>query len=235
MDLITLFLFGSLIGMQHALEADHLAAVAALSNKSSSRRALVLRGSVWGLGHTITLLTICGALLLLGESISARTEAFFELVVGTMIILLGANVLYRVWRNRPHFHIHHHRDGAPHMHVHTHVGEAVTHQESCHEHRHHRLGLGRALLVGMIHGTAGSAGLLILAAAANSVPQAASYVLAFGAGSILGMAMLSFIVSFPLRWMERCANWVSTTAFVGIGCTAIVIGGYLIEQSWEIL
>ncbi len=235
MELLTLLLFGCLIGMQHALEADHLAAVAALSEKRSSRRALALRGGVWGLGHTITLLTICGVLLLLGESISARTEAFLELAVGAMIILLGGNLLYKVWRKRPHFHIHHHRDGASHIHVHTHVGENGAHNVSSHEHRHHNLGLGRALLVGMMHGAAGSAGLLVLAAAADSITQAAAYVVAFGTGSIIGMATLSFVVSFPLRQLERCANWVNTAAFVSIGCAAIIIGGNLIGQGWNVL
>ena len=233
MELLTLLLFGCLIGMQHALEADHLAAVAALSEKRSSRQALILRGGVWGLGHTITLLTICGVLLLLGASISARIEALLEFAVGVMIILLGANVLYKVWHKRPHFHVHHHRDGASHMHVHTHAGENVAHDESSHEHRHHSL--GRVLLVGMMHGAAGSAGLLVLAAAADSITQAGAYVVAFGAGSIIGMATLSFVVSFPLRQMERCANWVNTAAFVSIGCAAIIIGGNLIGLNWNVL
>ena len=228
-------MFGCLIGMQHALDADHLAAVAALSEKHSSKRALILRGCIWGLGHTITLLTICGVLLLLGESIPARTEVFLELAVGAMIILLGANVLYKVWHQRPHFHMHYHRNGIPHMHMHTHTGENVAHNESSHEHRHHNLGLGRALLVGMMHGAAGSAGLLILAAAADSIPQAGAYVIAFGAGSIIGMAALSFIVSFPLRRVERCAKWVNTATYVSIGCAAIIIGSNLVGHGWSVL
>jgi len=235
MELLTLLLFGCLIGMQHALEADHLAAVAALSEKRSSRRTLIIRGGVWGLGHTITLLTICGVLLLLGESISTRSEAFLELAVGAMIVLLGVNVLHKIWRKRPHFHIHNHSDGASHMHLHTHAGENVPHLENAHAHNHDDLGLGRALVVGMMHGAAGSAGLLILAATADSLPQAGAYVVAFGAGSIIGMATLSFIVSFPLRWMERCANWVNTAAFASVGCMAIIIGGNLIRHSWGIL
>ena len=235
MEFYTLLLLGGLIGMQHALEADHLAAVAALSDKRSSRRALVLRGSAWGLGHTITLLTICGALLLLEETISPHTEAMLEFAVGVMIIFLGGNVLYKVWRRRPHFHIHQHRGGEQHLHIHTHDHEVEPHSADAHEHWHHNLGLGRALIVGMMHGAAGSAGLLILAAAANSIPEAAGYVVAFGTGSIVGMAALSFIVSFPLRWMERCANWVNTAAFVSIGCAAIIVGGNLLGHSWSLL
>ena len=223
MEFISLLIFGGLIGMQHALEADHLAAVAALDGRRSSRRALILRGSAWGLGHTITLLTICGALLILDEVISERTEAMLEFGVGAMIILLGMNMFVTLWRRRPHFHIHQH------------VADQVPHRASPHQHKHASLGLSRALLVGMVHGAAGSAGLLILAAAAKSVPEALAYVLAFGTGSILGMAALSFVVSYPLRWMERCANWVSTSAFAVIGCAAIAIGANLLGQSWNLL
>ncbi|NNC77631.1 MAG: high frequency lysogenization protein HflD [Woeseiaceae bacterium] len=235
MDFISLLIFGGLIGMQHALEADHLAAVAALNGRRNSRRALILRGGAWGIGHTITLMTICGALLILGEAISARTEAMLEFAVGVMIIFLGLNMFATIWRRRPHFHVHQHSHGERHMHVHTHAPDSPPHAASSHEHRHENLGLGRAMIVGIVHGAAGSAGLLILAAAARSIPEAVGYVLAFGTGSILGMAALSFVASYPLRWMERCANWVSTTAFVGVGCAALAIGARLLGQSWNVL
>lgn len=230
MHYYSLLIFGLLIGMQHALEADHLAAVATLSKKRSSRRALVLRGSAWGLGHTVTLVSICGALMLLGETISPRTEAMLELGVGLMILLLGANVLRTLWRRRPHIHVHTHSEGQAHLHVHSHEND-----EAGHDHEHHNLGLRRALCVGLVHGMAGSAGLLILATAASSMSEAFGYVIAFGVGSILGMAALSFVASYPLRWIERCANWVSTTAFVSIGAVAIVVGGNLIRNSWKVL
>lgn len=234
MQTYTFLILGCLIGMQHAFEADHLAAVASISDKRGSRRALVLRGGVWGLGHTITLLSICGALLLLGETIQPRTAAMLEFVAGSMVLLLGLNVLYKVWHRRPHFHIHWHAAGKRHMHVHLHERDAV-HAEDKHEHAHHNLGLRRALLIGMVHGAAGSAGLLIIAAAARSVAEAISYVVAFGAGSIMGMAALTLVVSYPLRWMERCANWVNAATFAGIGCAAVVIGGSLLRQSWGLL
>lgn len=233
MEYYTLLLFGCLIGMQHALEADHLAAVAALSAKRTSRRAVVLRGSVWGVGHTVTLLTICGALLLFGGSISARAEALLELCVGIMIVLLGSNVLHRLWRQRPHIHVHRHDQDPPHLHFHTHADDPPAH--GTHAHPHHGLGLGRALVVGMMHGAAGSAGLMVLAAAAESVAEAAGYVLAFGVGSIAGMAALSFVASFPLRMMERGANWLNTAALACIGGFAIVVGIGLIGASWRLM
>lgn len=235
MQYYTLLAFGCLVGMQHALEADHLAAVAALSKNGSSQRALVLRGSAWGLGHTVTLLTICGVLWLLGESFSPHTEAVLEFVVGAMIVLLGVNVLYTIWRRRPHIHVHRHADGVRHVHIHSHADESVQHAASRHQHSHERVGLPRAVVVGMVHGAAGSAGLMVLAATAGSVTEALGYVLAFGTGSIAGMAALSFVASYPLRWLERGSNWVSTTAFMSIGGGAILVGAHLMGQSWGLL
>ncbi|MGH8222243.1 MAG: sulfite exporter TauE/SafE family protein [Woeseiaceae bacterium] len=235
MHYYTLIAFGCLIGMQHALEADHLAAVAALSKSRSSRRAVVLRGSAWGLGHTITLLSICSALWLLGGMISPRTEALLELVVGAMIALLGVNVLYALWRRRPHIHVHTHGENVRHLHVHSHEDETGDHIQSDHDHSHERMGLPRALLVGMVHGAAGSAGMMVLAVAAGSISEAISYVLAFGIGSIAGMAALSFVVSYPLRWLERGANWLNNAAFVSIGGAAILIGLHLMAQSLSAL
>lgn len=235
MEYYTLLLFGCVVGMQHALEADHLAAVAALSGGRTSRHALVLRGSVWGLGHSITLFAICGVLLFLDQLISPRTEAMLEFAVGSMIVYLGARVLYKLWKRRAHFHFHKHDHGLHHLHVHVHAGEADTHAESAHDHEHHDLGLGRSLVVGMMHGAAGSAALLVLAATADSFSKGALYVLAFGAGSIIGMAALSFVASYPLRFMEQYATWLNRFAFACIGCAAIIIGVSLIGGSWSVL
>jgi len=235
MEYYTLLFFGCIVGMQHALEADHLAAVAALSTGRTSRHAMVLRGSVWGLGHTVTLLAICGVLLFLGESIPPHTEAMLEFSVGAMIVVLGANVLYKLRRRQAHFHFHQHEQGLHHLHVHAHADDATAHADSAHEHEHQDLGLGRSLVVGMMHGAAGSAALLVLAAAADSFAQGAVYVLSFGAGSIIGMATLSFVASYPLRMMDRYAGGLNKLAFACIGCAAIVIGVGLMGNSWSVL
>ena len=224
MEFYTILFLGGLVGMQHALEADHLAAVAAMSAGQTSRKALILRGGLWGLGHTITLLSICGVLLIWGGSISPSTQSLLELLVGVMIIFLGANVLFRLWRQRPHFHFHQHESGVVHMHAHTHKQEQIRHEKSQHLHTHKDLGLGRAVMVGMMHGTAGSAGLLVLAATAESLLNSISYVLAFGLGSILGMAALSFVASYPMAVLERCAGWINKTAMAAIGLAAMLIG-----------
>jgi len=233
MGYYTLLSFGCLVGMQHALEADHLAAVAAMSTGRTSRLALILRGGFWGLGHTVTLFAICGVLLIFGETISPRTEAVLELVVGGMLVLLGARVIRSLWLKRPHFHVHEHDSGVRHLHAHMHLGDG-RHSQSTHRHEHSELGLTRALAVGMVHGAAGSAGLLVLTAAAESALNAVGYVLAFGLGSILGMAALSFVASYPLRFLQRSAAWFNAAAIAGIGCAAVLVGGRLLSESWSV-
>ncbi len=232
MEYYTLLFFGCLVGMQHALEADHLAAVTAMAAGRTSRRALVLRGSFWGLGHTVTLLTICGVLLIFGGSISPRTEAGLEFAVAVMLVLLGASVLRRLWRQRPHFHIHQHSSGVRHIHAHSHSHNVTPHSLSAHHHEHHDLGLGRAVVIGMVHGAAGSAGLLVLAAAADSLVNAVAYVVAFAVGTILGMAALSFVASYPLGLLERCSGWFNTTTTALIGSAALIIGSWLLLENW---
>jgi cytochrome c biogenesis protein CcdA len=232
MEYYTLLLLGGLVGMQHALEADHLAAMAAMSAGHTTRGALVLRGSLWGLGHTITLLSICGVLLIWGGAIPSAIQSLLELLVGIMVICLGVNVLLRLWQQKPHFHFHEHESGIHHLHAHTHTHGSCPHTKNAHKHQHKHLGLVRAVLVGMVHGTAGSAGLLVLAATADSVINSIGYVLAFGFGSIAGMAIFSFVASYPMRFLEKCAGWINSTALAGVGCAAILIGLKIFSENW---
>ena len=84
---LSLIALGFLAGMGHALEPDHLAAVGAMATGRNSRRSMVLRGAAWGLGHTLTLLAICSAVILLGMALTGRTAALLESAVGFMLIL----------------------------------------------------------------------------------------------------------------------------------------------------
>ncbi|MGY8996555.1 MAG: HoxN/HupN/NixA family nickel/cobalt transporter, partial [Alphaproteobacteria bacterium] len=175
---------GFLIGMQHALEADHLAAVGAMvAGRPSSRRALVLRGAAWGLGHSITLFVICSVVILLGLTLTDRVSAVMEFVVGIMLVLLGIDVIYRFRKKRVHFHVHKHDDSKPHLHAHSH-GADLPHREDRHAHEHPKGLPLKALAIGLVHGAAGSAGLLVLAVAATRDPMVAlGYIALFGVGS----------------------------------------------------
>ena len=217
---------GFLIGMQHALEADHLAAVGTMAvGRDASKRRLALRGAVWGLGHTITLFAICTSVILMGLSLTDRVAAALEFGVGVMLVLLGLDVVRRMRRRRVHFHVHAHHGGRRHFHAHSHEGAAATHAQDPHDHRHPSGFPLRALLIGLVHGAAGSAGLLALAVAATREAwMALGYVVVFGLGSVLGMAALSFVAAWPLGAAKRHARWIHGGLSLGAAALAIVLG-----------
>ncbi|MGD1870521.1 MAG: hypothetical protein ACFB0F_13645 [Neomegalonema sp.] len=225
---------GFLVGMSHALEADHVAAVGAMAadpKAGRGRRNLVLRGAVWGLGHTITLFALCTLVILFGVALTDATSAALEFGVGVMLVLLGIDVLRRMRRARVHFHMHDHGDGKPHIHAHSHHGATQPHSSDQHDHEHLSGFPVRALLVGLVHGAAGSAGLLALAVAATQDPLVAvGYVGVFGVGSIAGMAALSFVAAWPRGWAERGAKWLHGALTVAVAALAITIGvGVMLE------
>ena len=216
---------GFLVGMQHALEADHLAAVGSMAvGSGGSKRRLALRGAVWGLGHTITLFAISAAVILLGLSLTERVAAGLEFAVGVMLVLLGLDVLRRMRRKRVHFHVHSHH-GRRHIHAHSHEGATRPHGADPHDHRHAMGFPLRAFFVGLVHGAAGSAGLLALAVAATREAWlAVGYVALFGLGSIIGMAVLSFVAAWPLRAAERRAVWLHRGLSYGAAALAVFLG-----------
>jgi len=217
---------GFLIGMQHALEADHLAAVGTMAAAGpTSKRRLALRGAVWGLGHTITLFAICAAVILLGLTLTDRMAAALEFGVGVMLVLLGADVLRRMWKARVHFHAHAHGDGRRHLHAHSHAGATLPHGRDRHDHAHPTGFPVRALMIGLVHGAAGSAGLLALAVATTrDAWTAVGYVAVFGLGSILGMGALSFVAAWPLGAAERHAKWLHSGLSVAAAALAVALG-----------
>ena len=140
---------GFLLGMQHALEADHIAAVSSIAARRSHVADIVKHGLTWGLGHTLTLFVFAGAAILLGHAIPESVARPIETAVGLMLIGLGAHVLWRLWRDRVHFHRHGHGDGTVHFHAHSHAGETSPHARAAHAHDH---GFRwRTLLVGLMH------------------------------------------------------------------------------------
>lgn len=199
MTLSAILALGLVFGMHHALEADHLAAVATLAARERSLAGTLRQGVAWGIGHTLTLLAFGGVVLLLGAAIPEQVAHWLEAAVGVMLVALGADVLRRMVLKRVHFHIHHHADGARHFHAHSHQGEPGRHDAELHQHHHLRLPR-RAIAVGMVHGLAGSAALVLVALDKLASPLwGAAYVLLFGVGSIIGMALLSVAISLPLH------------------------------------
>jgi cytochrome c biogenesis protein CcdA len=214
---------GFLLGMQHALEADHIAAVSSIAARRSQIGDIVKHGLTWGLGHTLTLFVFAGVAILLGRAIPETVAKPIEGAVGIMLIGLGAHVLWRLWRDRVHFHRHGHADGTVHFHAHSHAGDTLPHARTAHIHEH---GLRwRTLLVGLMHGMAGSAALLVLAVTQASSPVAGlGYVALFGLGSMIGMGALSAVIAVPLAVSARFLTVANRALQGAVGAVTIAIG-----------
>jgi len=214
---------GFLLGMQHALEADHIAAVSSIAARRSQIGDIVKHGLTWGLGHTLTLFVFAGIAILLGRAIPETAAKPIEGAVGIMLIGLGAHVLWRLWRDRVHFHRHGHADGTVHFHAHSHAGDTQPHTRTAHTHEH---GFRwRTLLVGLMHGMAGSAALLVLAVTQASSPVAGlGYVALFGIGSMIGMGALSAVIAVPLAVSARFLTVANRALQGAVGAVTIAIG-----------
>ena len=151
-----------------------------------------------------------------------------------MLVGLGAHVLWRLWRDRVHFHRHSHGDGTVHVHAHSHAKETakqtVPHASAPHEHAH---GFRwRTLLVGLMHGMAGSAALLVLAVSqAESPAIGLSYVALFGIGSMIGMGVLSSAIAVPLAVSARWLTAANRGLQGAVGVVTIAIGVMTIVET----
>jgi len=228
---ISLLFVGFLLGMRHALDADHMAAVAALATRSDTVSDSMRQGAVWGVGHTVTLFVFGSMVLLTDGMMPQRLVQALEIGVGLMLVLLGGHVLWRFVHERIHFHVHRHDDGTCHFHAHSHAGEQV--HPAIHQHRHparHSFPL-RALLVGLMHGMAGSAALILLTLqTVNSPWTGMLYIALFGVGSIAGMAALSVVIAIPLRYSATGLTGLHNALQVVIGSATILIGGMLVYE-----
>jgi ABC-type nickel/cobalt efflux system permease component RcnA len=187
---------GLVFGLKHALDADHLAAVSTIVSERKSLLSSSLVGGLWGIGHTVSLLAVGVAVILLHIKISERMALALEFCVALMLIGLGANAIYKLARGgRLHLHAHRH-GGHTHLHPHIHSGAPETDPRT-----HHGFRLGaRPFVVGLVHGLAGSAALMLLVLSTISSPLVGlAYIAIFGLGSIGGMILMSALVSLPIH------------------------------------
>lgn len=222
---IGLLAIGFLFGLYHAREADHLAAVSAIVSERKNILAASIIGGFWGLGHTISLFVV-GALVIFAKlQISERTEAILEGIVGVMLVLLGLNAIRKIFTaEKIHSHAHEH-DGREHTHLHVHGdGEAET--------PHHRFG-PRSVAVGMVHGLAGSAGLMLLVLPTIPSPAVALlYIGIFGLGSIVGMMLMSLLIGLPLYFTAERLVAVNKAIRFAAGAFSLLWGAMLINEKF---
>jgi len=212
--------FGSLVGMRHALEPDHLAAVSTLVSRERSSYRAALLGLFWGLGHTAALVVVAASLLIVRAGIPAAATDVFEFLVAVMLVGLGVQAMHRAVRQGESGPTHEHRHGRlvhqhPGVRAHVHVGAWTLAR--------------RPLLIGAVHGLAGSGALtaLVLAALPSTAARLA-YVALFGIGSTLSMAVLSGLFGWPLARLGSHQGLARTiSVLVGIFSTGLgIVWGY---------
>ncbi|MCX8073361.1 MAG: urease accessory protein UreH [Candidatus Binatia bacterium] len=224
LSLVGVALAGLLLGVKHALDADHLVAVATIASESGAGWRAASVGAWWGLGHTAALAIAGVAVITLGITFPPWLTWWMELAVATALVGLGATTLYALGRGHTvHLHVHRHGDrwhAHPHVHYRDEGGTA--------EHSHHGAADLRALAFGLLHGFAGSAGLFLLVLATQPSSLAAwCYLAAFGAGSTAGMATFGLLLTAPLRWQRhRFALWQRRLR--GLAAVASVLVGLLL-------
>jgi hypothetical protein len=249
LNVVSFLFLGFFLGMRHATDADHVVAIATIVSRERSMAGSALIGAAWGAGHTITVMAVGTAIIVFGVVIPPRLGMSMEFAVGVMLVVLGVLTLTGMGRvaraaygharlpgggqeRDLHDHLHTHGDYV-HRHQHGHGPGAHGHAE---EHtplgRLDRSGLGRIafynwlrpFVVGLVHGLAGSAAVALMILSIIREPVAAlGYLLLFGLGTIVGMMLITLILSAPFaftavnlpkfNWRLRVASGLVSCAF----------------------
>jgi ABC-type nickel/cobalt efflux system permease component RcnA len=195
---------GLLFGLKHATEVDHVVAVSTIVTQHRNVLRSALVGALWGAGHTVSLLIIGVIVLSLRIAIPESVSGWLEFGVALMIIGLGTAALWRSLRRRSDVHLHEHsHNGMSHVHVHFH--ESKTQHDSRRQHSHtiSRIGV-KPVLIGMMHGLAGSGALtLLVLTQISSAWLGLLYLGVFGFGSVLGMILMSGLIGLPFALTAR--------------------------------
>jgi len=207
MHLATILGFGFLLGIRHATDADHVVAVSAIVSRARSLRAAAPVGILWGLGHTLTLLFLGGAIIAFDLVIPPRLGLSFELVVALTLVVVGA------WSIRAGLR------GAARGHEHPHPQLAARSRSL------------RPLFVGIAHGLAGSAAVVLLTLGTITEPQwGIFYLLVFGVGSVAGMLLVTLALAMPLASVARRFERLHRALGLATALVSMIFGAVLVYQ-----
>ena len=226
---------GFILGLKHATEADHLVAVTTIVSEQRSVLRSAAVGALWGIGHTLSLFVAGVVVILLQITIPERAAQLLEFTVALMIIFLGTRVLYMVLRGRRRVHVHAHtHDGHVHTHMHFHDPADAHDASRRHAHDefpHKNLWGWKPVIVGMVHGLAGSAVLTLLVLTevvgkSGSRLLGLAYLLIFGIGSIGGMLLMSVLISLPFIFTATRFERISLPLRLITGAGSVAFGLY---------
>ena len=222
LGLLSIIALGFFLGMRHATDADHVVAVMTIVSRQRSLRPAAWVGALWGMGHTLTIVLVGGAIILFNWAIPPRVGLAMEMAVGVMLIALGLMNVAGTLRALPveadgthdhtvHSHAHGHGDYV-HSHAHAHNPEQHPHAPDDTPlarvdrwfNRLKGYQILRPLVVGTVHGLAGSAAVALLVLTTIREPLwAVAYLAVFGAGTIAGMMLITTLVAAPMVYGQR--------------------------------
>ncbi len=187
-----------LLGLRHATDPDHIAAVTAFvaGGEEGNARTGARLGFAWGVGHGLTLIALGTPLILFGHALPARAERAAEVLIGLVIIGLAVRLLLRCRAGAFHVHAHTHEGRVHHAHLHSHAGTGG------HLHAHRRRSALGVLCIGIAHGAGGSAGVgILLVASIHSRPVAVTALVLLATGTAAAMTAFSGFFGLTLfRW-----------------------------------
>jgi ABC-type nickel/cobalt efflux system permease component RcnA len=204
---------GFLLGLKHATDADHVVAVSTIAREFGNAWRGIWVGASWGLGHTTPLLVVGVVIILLKEAVLGRYAAVapvLEFGVGIMLVVLGAQVFWNLWRGRLHIHEHSH-DHTDHLHIHASHANGSLGLYGGHAGSHagfFKPGKPtfrkKSYFIGVMHGLAGSAAvMLVLLPEIDSVWIGLGYLALFGVGTIVSMALITVVLGIPFAVSNR--------------------------------
>jgi high-affinity nickel-transport protein len=215
---------GLLLGMRHSTDPDHVVAVSTIVSKQRSIRQAGLIGTIWGLGHTITIFAVGSMIILFGVVIPPRLGLSMEFSVALMLILLGVLNLTGVMQRMTSY-LTRKPQGAPTI---------ASKAETLLDRSIGRFGVYqcvRPLIIGIVHGLAGSAAVaLLVLSTIHSPVWATVYLLIFGAGTMVGMMCMTAAMAVPLALAGNRFSSISRGFSVASGVVSVCFGFFLVYQ-----
>jgi ABC-type nickel/cobalt efflux system permease component RcnA len=250
-NVFSLLLLGFFLGMRHATDPDHIVAIATIVSRQRTLRGSAMIGAAWGVGHTITIMMVGGAIILFGVVIPPRLGLSMEFAVGIMLFLLGVLTLTgagRIVRVGGLGHSHEPRRDAPvHTHAHGDYVHSHIHVQSQGDHGHpeDRTPIAwldrssfdyltlyqwlRPFVVGLVHGLAGSAAAaLLVLTIIRDLAWAMGYLFLFGVGTIGGMMLITLALSTPFALTSFKLTRLNWQLRVASGLISFAFGLFLI-------
>ena len=224
----SLLFVGFVFGMRHAIESDHIAAIASLTDQSRGLRAAARIGVVWGVGHTLILFAVGGAMLIMNSSVPDNMATMLGWFAGLMLVLFGLDVIRRVFNPVVYFNSYIQRDDLQPVQSIDKGPDKIPPQNN--SQLQAQAFPHRAFIAGLIHGLAGSAALVLLTlGSVKSVWVGLGYILIFCLGSIIGMGILSMAIALPLNKMKNMYAIYKLICIVG-GLFTIIVGALLLRE-----